>query len=264
MQKIVLTIIILSSLIACKPTQTVITGEKPSLKTHKNIVWYLVDTDNVFSPFSLMINEDKNGNVTIGGYDGCNSYSMEVTTFDNDSLEIRNGMTTLVACSGRQFYTSNLAKCNRFEISENELRLYGNGRTYYFKSALNAPIHSHVTKGKWQLTDYSKKSDFKILKKYGLLPILEINDNRTYKLTSGCTDNEMLNKKQCQKSGGYFNVGQNQVLFYEVTLRYIKNLENNEEQNVMRNILQSKTFEIDDEQLILKKGMTKMTFSRVN
>lgn len=264
MYRILLTIGICCSLIACKPTQVVITGEKPSLQSYKNIVWYLDDLDNLFSPFSLMINEDANGNIMINGYDGCNSYSMEVVTFENDSLEIKNGLTTLVACTGRQFYTSNLSRCNHFEVTENQLRLYGNGKEYYFKSELNASIASHVTKGKWQISDYSKKGHFKVLEENGLLPILEIKDNRRYELVSGCTDNETLNITQCQKSGGYFNVGQNQVLFYEVTLRYTKNLKDNEEQEVMKNILQSKSFEIDNENLILKKGITKMTFSRID
>lgn len=264
MKKIFLLIGIYSVLTSCQPTQIIITGEQPSLETYKNIVWYLQDLEDKFSPFSLMINEDTDGNIFISGHDGCNSYSMEVTTFENDSLKIQNGMTTLVACSGRQFYTSNLSLCNRFEVTENQFRLYGNGREYYFKSELNAPIASHVTKGKWQLTDYSKKNDFKILEKNGLLPILEIKDNRTYQLTSGCTNDENLNRKQCQKSGGYFNAGQNRVLFYEVTLRYIKNLKDNEEEEVMKNILESKTFEMTDEKLILKKGRMKLTFSRID
>ncbi|MFK7949033.1 MAG: META domain-containing protein [Saprospiraceae bacterium] len=264
MQKIVVIILILNSLIACKPTQIVVEKEKASLETYKNIVWYLQDVDNLFSPFSLMINEDNNGNIMINGHDGCNSYTMEVETFENDSIEIKNGMTTLVACSGRQFYTSNLALCNYFEMTGNQLRLYGNGKEFYFKSKLNAPINTHVTKGKWQLSDYSKKNDFKILEQNDLLPILEIKNNRTYNLTSGCTDNETLNRKQCQKSAGYFNVGQHEVLFYEVTLRYIKNLKNNEEQQVMKNILQSKTFEMENEKLILKKGRTKLIFIRID
>lgn len=264
MEKIRLILFFTIFIIGCQPTQVVITGEKPSLKSHENIVWYLVDIDNEFSPFSLLINEDATGALTISGDDGCNSYNMEVKTFENDSIDIKNGLTTLVACTGRQFYTSNLTKCNQFEIKDNQLRLYGNGREYIFKSNLNAPVSSHVTKGKWQLTDYSKKSDFKVLNQNGLLPILEIKNNRTYQLTSGCTANENLNRKQCQKSGGYFNVGQNEVLFYEVTLRSIKNLKNNEEQEVMRNIIEAKTFEMSDEKLILKKGMIKMTFSRID